>query len=139
MMEELTISQVARQAGIRASAIRYYESVHLLPAPRRVHGRRRYTADVLRRLAVIQLAQQVGFTVAEMRLLFESLESSAAVPSQWQTLAQQKLAEVDMLIHKAVDMRKMLLERIHGNCLNFEECVDCLLLKNQQCFSGEER
>jgi MerR family redox-sensitive transcriptional activator SoxR len=132
-MEELTISEVARQAGIRASAIRYYESVHLLPAPRRVHGRRRYNADVLRRLSVIQLAQQVGFTVAEMRMLFESLETSTSSPSQWQTLAQQKLAEVDILIHKAAEMRKMLLERLHCDCLNFEDCIDCLLLKNQQC------
>src|SRR5579863_6855425 len=118
-MEELTISEVARQAGIRPSAIRYYESVHLLPAPRRVHGRRRYNAGVLRRLAVIQLAQQVGFTVAEMRMLFESLDTSTASPSQWQTLARQKLAEVDTLIHKAFDMRKMLLERLDCDCLNF--------------------
>ena len=138
-MEELTISEVARQAGIRASAIRYYESVHLLPAPRRVRGRRRYNADVLRRLSVIQLAQQVGFTVAEMRMLFESLETSTSSSSQWQTLAQQKLAEVDMLIHKAVEMRKMLLERLHCDCLNFEECIDCLLLKNQRCPSTEKR
>src|SRR5579863_3479843 len=132
-MEELTISEVARQAGIRASAIRYYESVHLLPAPRRVYGRRRYDADVLRRLSVIQLAQQVGFTVAEMRMLFESLETSTSSASQWQILARQKLAEVDTLMHRAAEMRKMLLERLHCDCLNFEDCMDCLLLKNQRC------
>lgn len=132
-MEELTIGEVARRAGIRASAIRYYESVHLLPAPRRVYGQRRYSADILRRLSVIQLAQQVGFTVAEIRLLFESMENNTTTPSQWQTLAQQKLAEVDMLIHKAVNMRNMLLERLPCDCLNFDECVDCLLSKNQNC------
>src|SRR5437868_5401074 len=37
-MEELTIGEVARRAGMRTSALRYYESVGLLPAPRRVYG-----------------------------------------------------------------------------------------------------
>ena len=137
-MEELTIGEVARQAGIRPSAIRYYESVRLLPPPRRVHGRRRYNIDVFRRLAVIRLAQQVGFTVAEMHLLFESMETSTSSPSQWQTLARQKLAEVDVLIRQALAMKKMLLERIHCDCLNFEECIDCLLLKNHESPSPRE-
>lgn len=129
-MEELTISKVARRAGIRPSAIRYYESVKVLPAPRRVNGRRRYDSDVLRRLAVIQLAQQVGFSVVEMRVLFESLEADASLPAQWQALARQKLAEVDALMRRASDMKKLLLERLDCDCLNFEECIDCLLLKS---------
>ena len=45
MIGKLTISEVARQAGIRASAIRYYESVGLLPPPQRVSGQRRYHED----------------------------------------------------------------------------------------------
>ena len=68
-MTKLTISEVARQAGIRASAIRYYESVGLLPMPQRVSGQRRYHAEILRRLAFIQAAQAVGFSVAEMQTL----------------------------------------------------------------------
>src|SRR3712207_8701856 len=46
------------RAGIRPSALRYYESVGLLPAPQRVGGQRRYGAAVLDQLAVIRLAQQ---------------------------------------------------------------------------------
>ena len=60
-MEELTISEVAKRAGIRASAIRYYESIQLLPPPRRSAGRRRYNPDVLRRISFIQVAQAAGF------------------------------------------------------------------------------
>ena len=41
-MEGITIGEVARRANVRASAIRYYEQVGLLPEPVRVHGRRRY-------------------------------------------------------------------------------------------------
>jgi len=52
-METLTISEVARRAGVRASAIRYYESIKLLPPPQRVSGRRRYSEDILRQLSFI--------------------------------------------------------------------------------------
>jgi MerR family redox-sensitive transcriptional activator SoxR len=69
-MEEFSIGEVAKRAGIRASAIRYYESAGVLPAPQRVNGHRRYDSEVLDRLAVIQIAQQAGFTVAEIRTLF---------------------------------------------------------------------
>lgn len=131
-MEELTISEVARRAGIRPSAIRYYESVNVLPAPRRVSGQRRYNEDVLRRLAVIQIAQQVGFTVAEMRTLFESLDAETSTPTQWQVLARQKLAEVDMLMQRASEMRRLLLERLDCDCPNLEDCIDCLLLPGEK-------
>ena len=57
-MAELTIGEVARRAGLNASALRWYERVGLLPAPRRVAGRRRYEPSVLHRLAAIRLAQE---------------------------------------------------------------------------------
>jgi len=63
-MDELTIGEVGQQAGLRPSAVRYYESVGLLPLPRRVSGQRRYTAEALQRLAFINLAQRVGLTIA---------------------------------------------------------------------------
>src|SRR6202023_1442376 len=66
LIEELTIGEVAQRAAIRASAIRSYESVEVFPAPSRINGRRRYDSRVLERLAVIQMAQQAGFTVAEI-------------------------------------------------------------------------
>ena len=69
MGDELTISMVACHAGVRPSAIRYYESVDLLPLPRRVSGRRRYGPEVLPRLALIAAAQRMGFTIADIRTL----------------------------------------------------------------------
>ena len=69
-MAQLSISQVARQASIRPSAIRYYERVGLLPQPQRRGGQRRYDHDVLPRLIIIQRARQLGFTLSEIRQLF---------------------------------------------------------------------
>ncbi len=63
----LTIGEVAQRAGLRASAIRYYEDIGVLPVPERVYGgHRRYSERVFQRLAFIQLAQQAGFSMAEI-------------------------------------------------------------------------
>jgi MerR family redox-sensitive transcriptional activator SoxR len=126
-MTELTISEVARQAGVRASAIRYYESVGLLPPPRRVSGQRRYHPDILRRLAFIQAAQAVGFSVAEMRTLLDELNGAVPLSTRWQNLAQQKLAEVDALILRAQSMKEMLKHGLHCGCSDLEQCIDCVL------------
>ena len=126
-MTELTISTIARQTGIRASAIRYYESVGLLPPPQRVSGQRRYHADILRRLAFIQAAQTVGFSVAEMRTLLQELDGDTPLSARWQSLAQQKLTEVNALIQRAQSMKRMLENGLHCSCPNLEQCIDCVL------------
>jgi MerR family redox-sensitive transcriptional activator SoxR len=123
-MEELTIGEVARRAGIRASALRYYESVEILPTPQRVNGRRRYDSRVFERLAVIQIAQQAGFTVAEMQVLFNGFTPETPASVRWQELAQQKLAEVEALIRRAQAMKRVLEEKlIRCRCLTLDECA----------------
>jgi MerR family transcriptional regulator, redox-sensitive transcriptional activator SoxR len=126
-MAALTISEVARQAGIRASAIRYYESVGLLPPPQRVSGQRRYHTDILRRLAFIQAAQAVGFSVAEMQTLLQELGGNVPLSTRWQSLAQQKLTEVNALILRAQSMKCMLEQGLHCGCPDLEQCIDCVL------------
>ena len=69
-MPQLTISEVARQVGLQASAIRYYERIGILLPAQRISGQRRYEPTVLYRLAVIQRARQIGFTLDEIRQLF---------------------------------------------------------------------
>ena len=123
-MEELTIGEVAQRAGIRASAIRYYESVEVLPAPQRINGRRRYDSGVLERLAVIQLGQQAGFTVAEIRTLFNGFTPETPASARWEALAQQKLAKVDALIRRAQAMKRVLEEELlRCACLTLDECA----------------
>jgi MerR family redox-sensitive transcriptional activator SoxR len=126
-MEELTISEVARRAGVRASAIRYYESINLLPAPQRVSGRRRYSVDVLRRLSFIQAAQAAGLTIAEIQTLLNELDGNAPLSVRWQILAQHKLAEVDALMRKVQGMKMILENGLNCSCSNLEECIDCII------------
>ncbi len=115
------------KAGIRPSAIRYYERVQVLPPPQRVNGRRRYDSGVRRRLAVIQLAQEAGFSISQIRLLFTNPEGGASLSTRWQTYIQQKLVEVEAFITQAQRMRSLLEEGLRCGCLNLDDCMDCLL------------
>ena len=64
---QLAIGEVAARAGMSATRIRYYEARGLLPEPERSAGKRRYDETVFRRLAIIDAAQRVGFTLEEIR------------------------------------------------------------------------
>jgi MerR family transcriptional regulator, redox-sensitive transcriptional activator SoxR len=97
-MAYLTISQVARQVRLRPSAIRYYERIGLLPQAERLSGQRRYDPAVLYRLAIIQRARQLGFTLTEIRHLFFGFRDVTRASERWRTLSQRKLAELDHLM-----------------------------------------
>jgi MerR family redox-sensitive transcriptional activator SoxR len=128
-VEDLTISEVARQAGLRPSAIRYYESVQLLPEPRRVSGQRRYDRTILDRLAFIQVARQLGFSLAEMHILLdENKGENIPLSERWQVLAHNKLGEVDLLIQRAQGMKHLLEQGLDCRCPDLDECIDCVLV-----------
>ena len=114
-MPQLTISQVARQLRLRPSAIRYYESIGLLPPAQRQSGQRRYDLTVLYRLAIIQRARQLGFTLSEIRYLFFGFRDVTRPSERWRTLSERKLAELDHLMAgmKAV---RALLKRLMTKC-----------------------
>ena len=122
-MEDLAIGEVARRAGLRPSAIRYYESVDLLPEPRRVRGQRRYDPSVLDHLAFIQISQDAGFTVAEMRDLIHGAAPGEPLSAHWQALAARKLAEIEALIARAQAMKTLLEEGIRCECLTLHDCA----------------
>ncbi len=107
-MQQLTISQVASQIGVQASAIRYYEQIGLLPPAHRISGQRRYDSTVLYRLAIIQRARQLGFTLTEIRQLFFGFRTVAHASERWQSLSQRKLAELDDLIEGIKAVQKLL-------------------------------
>ena len=114
-MAQLTISQVASRIRIRASAIRYYERVGLLPPAQRISGQRRYDSTVLYRLAIIQRARQLGFSLNEVRQLFFGFRDVTRPPMRWQAMSQQKLAELDDLM-AGIKAVRALLKRLMTKC-----------------------
>ncbi len=117
------IGTVARRTGLEISAIRYYESVGLIPAPRRVGGKRVYDAQVFESIALVQLAQDAGLTLAEARMLVAGFERSTPASARWQAMARQKLVDVAERIERAQRMKALLERLLRCRCQTLGECV----------------
>lgn len=115
----LTIGEVARRAGLRTSAIRYYEERGLLRPAERINGIRRYDERALERLAVIELAKEAGFRLDEIEQL---LAHAGSEREHWRAMAEGKLAEVELLIARAEVMRRTLRSSLECGCLDLSEC-----------------
>jgi MerR family redox-sensitive transcriptional activator SoxR len=122
-MKMIPIGQVAKRAGIAASAIRYYESEGLLPPALREGGRRVYDEPVLDRLSFIELAKKSGFTVAEIRKLQSGFARSAPPGVRWRALAEKKMREIEQRIAEAQQMKELLGVVMGCECPEFEDCA----------------
>ena len=122
----LTIGEVARRAGVRASAIRYYEEAGLLEEPERVGGKRRYDEEALRRLALIGGAKRAGFTLGEIRTLLHGFPAGTGAAQRWQALASEKLVEVDEAMAQLRQTRGLLEEALRCECASLDECARLL-------------
>src|SRR5688572_20770756 len=120
---ELTIGEVARQAGVATSAIRYYESIGLLPPAYRVHGHRRYGTDVLGRLAFVGVAQSAGFTLDEIRELMRGSDGADGMAQQMRLLSDRKLTEVEALLERTNAMKSWLEIANSCTCATPAECA----------------
>jgi MerR family transcriptional regulator, redox-sensitive transcriptional activator SoxR len=118
-----SIGEIAAAAGLRTSALRYYESVGLLPRATRVHGRRRYDPDVLERLRVIKLAKDLGFTLREIRTFVGGLREEPAPSPRWRALIERKLVEISSLVARAQAMKRILEQGLRCDCLTLTDCA----------------
>ena len=120
---ELTIGEVARRAGVATSAIRYYESIGLLPEPGRLYGQRRYTTEVLGRLAFIGVAQSAGFKLEEIKQLSGGIHDGGGMAEQMRSLSQRKLDEVEALLERTRAMKGWLEVAQGCGCATPDECA----------------
>ncbi|MGN6379003.1 MAG: MerR family transcriptional regulator [Gaiellales bacterium] len=118
----LTIGEVARRAGLRTSAIRYYEQQGLLPAADRVGGQRRFDASVVDRLAVIGFCRALGFSLDEIRELLDR-PGRAAQRRRWQALVDAKLAELTHAAARVEAMQEVLRGSRECDCIDLRECA----------------
>jgi MerR family redox-sensitive transcriptional activator SoxR len=122
-MPQLYISEVARQVGLRPSAIRYYEQIGLLPPAQRLGKQRRYDTAALYRLAIIQRARQLGFTLDEIRQLFFGFGNVTRASERWQKLSLRKLAELDNLMDGIKAVRRLLKKMMQScGCETLDQC-----------------
>jgi MerR family redox-sensitive transcriptional activator SoxR len=124
-MPDLSIGEVARRAGLRTSAIRYYEKVGLLPRAPRVSRQRRYEPQVLDRLAVVRFAQFVGLRLSEIKWLLNDVPGRPP-PERWRRLARQRLTQLDALMVEVGTIRELLQMTLDHKCPKLVEHGSCL-------------
>ena len=124
MTDTLTIGQVAARSGVAASALRYYEAQGLVSASRTAGGARRYPRSVLRRLAFIRAAQNVGLTLPEIRTALSTLPEGRTPSAQdWARLSQGWRDRLDEQIAALVQLRDGLTSCIGCGCLSLTRCA----------------
>lgn len=114
-MTDLSIGEVARRSGLRASAIRYYEKIGLLPRVPRAGYQRRYDPVILDRLAIVRFAQYVGLRLTEIKWLLNDVPGRPP-PERWRKLAKERLRQVDSLIADAQAIRGLLQMTLDHKC-----------------------
>jgi MerR family transcriptional regulator, redox-sensitive transcriptional activator SoxR len=117
----MRIGEVAEHAGVRTSLIRYYERIGLLPAPERVSGQRRYDESVLRRLAVIDVAQRAGLSLHEITELVRA--GNEPISDELRDIAARKLPDIEALIDRAQRVRAWLQTATGCGCQTIDECA----------------
>ena len=122
----LRIGEVARRSGLAPSAIRYYESLGLLPKPTYDGGKRRYDPSVLEWLSLIGLAREAGFTMAEIKRLVSGFTPGTRPAARWEELATRKLVEIDAMVARAERMRAVLRVALDCGCFRLEDCAALL-------------
>jgi MerR family redox-sensitive transcriptional activator SoxR len=118
-----TIGEIARRARLNVSAIRFYEARGLLPEALRVAGQRRYSAETLNRLGVIDVAKRAGFSLDEIRVLLDASDKGEPAHGQLRELADRKLPKIDELIGRAEAVRAWLERAMTCGCDTFDACV----------------
>jgi MerR family redox-sensitive transcriptional activator SoxR len=120
---DLTIGETARQAGVPASTLRYWESIGLVKAPERLGGQRRYDRQTLRLISLIVLIKRAGFTLQETRTLLHGLSEKTPPPAVWRQLAERKLPEIEQTLAQAKAMKAILQNGLSCDCLTLEDCL----------------
>lgn len=124
----MKIGELAEQAGVAPSAIRYYEKLSLLPAAERTGGQRCYSSAALDRVLLIRFASEMDFTLAEIKLFLNGFRENTPVSTCWRKLTTRKIAELHQRL--AFTRRLLnLLERLqHCHCVHLHQCVTGLSL-----------
>jgi MerR family transcriptional regulator, redox-sensitive transcriptional activator SoxR len=117
----MKIGELARQAGLRPSAIRYYEQAGLLPPPQRRGAHRVYGPDALERLQLVRAAQTLGFSLTEVAVVLASV-GRPSVAGEWKRLARRKLAELDHTIAAARAVKQLLQQGLACDCADLRAC-----------------
>src|SRR6202451_2525116 len=126
---KMKIGELAGRIGLNASAIRYYERMGLLAPPYRTGGQRRYPAEAIFRVLLIRFAGDMGFTLAEVKILLSGLRDDAPVGPRWKKLAARKIKEAERTIERSLRLKSLFEHLLRCRCASLQVCVQRLSLR----------
>jgi redox-sensitive transcriptional activator SoxR len=123
MAKEFTVGQIAARAGVAVSTLHFYEAKGLIRSNRTAGNQRRYAGDVLRRVAVIRIGQEVGIPLAEIAEALASLpQGRTPTREDWKRLSSGWRERLDRRIRQLEALRDGLDDCIGCGCLSIDRC-----------------
>ena len=120
---DLTVGEVAARSGIRVSAVHFYEAKGLIHAARNSGNQRRFAREVLRRIAVIKVAQRAGIPLQRIKQAMSELPVHRAPSKQdWERLSAEWQADLEQRIQRLTKLRDKMTLCIGCGCLSTEHC-----------------
>jgi MerR family mercuric resistance operon transcriptional regulator len=130
MEQALKIGQLAQRAAVNLQTIRYYEREGLLPEPPRLSsGYRLYTDSMVRRVRFIKRAQEIGFSLAEIRELLSLRADGRRERNEVRDLAHAKIADIEGKI-RTLKAMKTALTRLTERCSGCGPASECQILES---------
>jgi MerR family transcriptional regulator, mercuric resistance operon regulatory protein len=127
MREALTIGRLAKAAGVNVETVRYYQRRGLIDEPRKPPGgHRRYAATVVEQLGFIRRAQQLGFSLEEVRALLELANGGSCRDAR--SMAEQKLEVLGARMAQLARMQRELQGHI-DSCMKRKRGEPCPFIK----------
>lgn len=119
----LSVGEVARRAGVAVSALHFYETKGLIQSLRSAGNQRRYPRGVLRRVAVIKVAQRAGVPLAEIATALAALpDGRAPTAADWAAMSARWKADLEARIERLGRLRDQLSLCIGCGCLSLDTC-----------------
>jgi len=129
---KLTIAKLAHQASVGVETIRFYQRKELLRIPPPQGAIRVYNDDDIQRIIFIKKAQELGFSLSEVRELLELNTRPRTTCASVKKKSLEKLAEIDQKIKDLQQMRDAL---AHLTCVCDESKDELRQFKVQECFA----
>lgn len=123
LRKELTVGEVAARSGVTVSTLHFYEAKGLITSRRTSGNQRRYPRGVLRRVAVIKIAQRVGIPLTGIKTALATLpEGRSPTAADWRAFSQSWRVELDERIRRLTQLRDQLDGCIGCGCLSIDNC-----------------
>lgn len=119
----LSVGEVAKRSGVAVSTLHFYEAKGLIRSLRTEGNQRRYPRGVLRRVALIRIAQRTGISLVEIKTAMDHLPQDRAPSAEdWRGLSEAWRAELDLRIRHLTGLRDQIDSCIGCGCLSLKEC-----------------